>query len=206
MVICRLCSNEYHVLTDKHMKRKHNITLSQYKEQFPDAEIGKPRSNGDPLKKEDTKPYNIAWVEGDGDYRVLRANQSVYLKFREFKEKHKWSVRECILKLIEFWEQNEESESARMIAANIPKSRYGLPEDFIPQHREKLQNMLLILEDMAIKERDPQKLAMLAEKITRINQVLPQLEKSYDTTADLKIQEIVEKRKMICRNHLPELT
>ena len=38
-VTCKLCERNFKILTDKHMRGAHGITLKEYKERFPGAEI-----------------------------------------------------------------------------------------------------------------------------------------------------------------------
>lgn len=39
MIKCILCGREFKVITPKHLKSVHGITMSQYRERFPDAPI-----------------------------------------------------------------------------------------------------------------------------------------------------------------------
>ena len=113
-------------------------------------------------------------------------------------------VSETLHRLIDFYEKYENDEGTKIAIDQMKYASSGLPKDFIPQHRDKLQNILTILEEKAFEEKDPVKLASLTDKIIKINLALPQLEKTDESLVDLKIKEIVEKRKLVFANSLPE--
>ena len=211
-VSCKICDEEFFVLTATHLK-KHGLTLAEYKEKFPGVDIGRPMASDNkyiekvtyenPHEKKD-KEFLSLNIKEEGNLKILRPEKSAYVRFRDLKSRTGWTVSQTIHTLVDFYEKYENDEGTKIAIEQMKHASTGLPKDFIPQHRDKLQNILTILEEMAFNEKDPAKLASLTDKIIKINLALPQLEKTDESLVDLKIKEIVEKRKMIFANNLPE--
>lgn len=211
-VACKICGDEFFVLTATHLK-KHGLTLAEYKEKYPGVDVGQPRASDDkydrkvayenPNEKQN-KDFLSLNVREDGNLKILRPEKTAYVRFRTLKQRSGWTVSETLHTLMDFYEKYENDEGTKIAIEQMKHASTGLPKDFIPQHRDKLQNILTILEEMAFAEKDPAKLAMLTEKIIKINLALPQLEKTDESLVDLKIKEVVEKRKLIFTNSLPE--
>ena len=211
-VTCKVCGKKFFIINTMHL-REHDMTVEQYREQYPDADMGSTRSSStkyhnlvdydNPLGKEKKEFLSLNVVE-KGKLDILRPEKAAYVRFRELRTRVGWTVSETLHTLIDFYEKYENDEGTKIAIDNMKSATSGLPKDFIPQHRDKLQNILTILEENAFEERDPVKLASLTDKIIKINLALPQLEKTDESLVDLKIKEIVEKRKLVFANSLPE--
>ena len=211
-VTCKVCGEKFFILNTMHL-RKHGMTIKQYQEQYPDADMGSTRSSStkyhemvtydNPIKSSSKEFLSLNIVE-NGKLDILRPEKSAYVRFRELRTRVGWTVSETLHTLIDFYEKYENDEGTKIAIDQMKYASSGLPKDFIPQHRDKLQNILTILEEKAFAEKDPVKLASLTDKIIKINLALPQLEKTDESLVDLKIKEIVEKRKLVFANSLPE--
>ena len=212
-ITCAVCGGSFQVMTATHLA-KHGMTMDEYQETYPDANIGNSRTSGidykrmvsyeNPQEKKNAEYVSLNIVE-DGNLRIVRPTKSAYIKFQTLKKRRGWTIAETLHNLVDFFEKHENEEGAEIAIEHLRHASTGLPKDFIPQHRDKLQNILSMLEEKAFEEKDPSKLASLTDKIIKINLALPQLEKSDESLVDLKIKEIMEKRKMIFANSLPEL-
>jgi predicted transcriptional regulator len=211
-VTCQVCGEKFFVLNVTHLK-KHDMTVEEYQMQYPDADMGSTRSSSmkykrlvaydNPIEKE-TKEFVSLNIVEKGKLNILRPEKSAYVRFRELRTRLDWTVSKTIHTLIDFFEKHENDEGIGIAIDQMKHASSGLPKDFIPQHRAQLQNLLSILEEKAFAEKDPVKLASLTDKIIKINLALPQLEKTDESLVDLKIKEIVEKRKLVFANSLPE--
>lgn len=211
-VTCEVCGEKFFILNTMHL-RKHDLTVEQYQEQYPDAKMGSTRSSStnyhdmvtydNPINPQSKEFLSLNIVE-DGKLDILRPEKAAYVRFRELRTRVGWTVSETLHTLIDFYEKYENDEGTKIAIDQMKHAGSGLPKDFIPQHRDKLQRILTILEEKAFEEKDPVKLASLTDKIIKINLALPQLEKTDESLVDLKIKEIVEKRKLVFANSLPE--
>lgn len=211
-ITCQICGEKFFILNTMHLK-KHGMTVEQYREKYPDADMGSTRSSSMEYKhlldyntpnKKETKEFLSLNIVENGKLDILRPEKSAYVRFRELRTRVGWTVSETLHTLIDFYEKYENDEGTKIAIDQMKTATSGLPKDFIPQHRDKLQNILSILEEKAFAEKDPAKLASLTDKIIKINLALPQLEKTDESLVDLKIKEIVEKRKLVFANSLPE--
>jgi len=201
MPICRICHEEFAYINAPHLKT-HGITLQKYKETYPDDDLGTGRKLR--REKKSTKKWGRLSVGEDGKVGSLQLEVEVLKRFKIFREDRKMSVSDMMNKFMDIYEEYEKKYDLEKIIEKVTKDSKATSKDFILGHREKLQQILMVLEERALSESNTTTLANLADKIARINQVLPQLEKSYSTDLDKKIEEMVEHRKQICRNWLPE--
>jgi len=94
--ICQLCGKAFHVITPKHLERKHNITMKLYREQFPEFPI--------------TSKQFMA--------KQQRQRSTLFLEAEKAKEKEVEEVKEIIRKNEDFIEEGE-PESKPAVEAEI---------------------------------------------------------------------------------------
>lgn len=201
MPICRICNQEFTYINAPHLKT-HGWTLEAYKKKWPEAELGTGRKLS--RKKKPTKKWGRLSVGEDGKVGGLQLEVEVLKRFKIFREERKMSTSDMLNSFMDVYEKYEENSELDKIIEKTTKDSKAVPKDFILGHRDKLQQLLMILEERALHESNTTTLANLTDKIARINQILPQLEKSYSSDLDKKIEEMIESRKQICRNWLPE--
>jgi len=207
MIECEICHEQFHFITATHLG-KHGITLKEYRERFPDAPIRsgerKPiKVTKSRFKKDKPKFASIPLYE-DGKTGGIPSNVPTNERFRQHREERGWTIIQALNTLIDHDIELEKMKAKEKEADDIKKITEDLPENFTAFHRDELQRILKILEEKAKQEQDAMKLASIADKITKINLALPQLDKSYASDIDKKINEMVEKRKAICKNYIFE--
>lgn len=65
MITCKLCGKEFGSITPTHLKTKHNITVAEYREKFPDAPLRSPEAclgTSQGLKGKPKSPEHVANV------------------------------------------------------------------------------------------------------------------------------------------------
>jgi len=207
MVFCKICGKEFKRIIATHLA-SHGLTMQEYKEKYPDAKIVTNPKRKVKGKEKTTSPENqVAGVPiYENETRVtLMAKVPTAQRFKEYRETWGWTIPEAINTLIDhdieynkILSEKEEEEKLKRLAGE------ELPSNFTTFHRDQLQKLLKILEEKAYREEDTTKLANITDKIAKINQILPTLDKSYESEIDQKIEEIISKRKAICYNYLPE--
>lgn len=207
MIECEICHRMYHFITATHLQ-KHGISLKEYRKRFPDAPIRSGerkfvKETKPKFKKDKPKFASIPLYE-DGKTGSIPSNVPTNERFRNHREDRGWTIIQALNTLIDHDIELEEMKMKQKEADDIKKITEDLPENFTAFHRDELQRILKILEEKAKQEQDAMKLASIADKITKINLALPQLDKSYASDIDKKILEMTEKRKAICLNYLPE--
>jgi len=198
MVRCKICGKELSRLTYFHLKQ-HGLTVEEYKKQFP----GEPISDlqvREQIAKEFTSTIHIR--EGDGSVFTLHVDEYTSKRFKKYRELKGWSVTDAINNLIDhdiayekLKERLNKKKGKKLITSNINLAKL---------HREELEEVLKILEQRVKLEKDATKIAAIAEKMAKINIILPELEKSFKTSIDEQIERLIIKRKAICKNYLPE--
>ena len=207
MIECEICHKPLHTITATHLV-KHGITLKEYRERFPNAPIKsnerKPIKETKPRFKKDKPKFASIPLYEDGKTGSIPSNVPTNERFRNHREERGWTIIQALNTLIDHDIELEEIKTKQKEADNIKKITEDLPENFTAFHRDELQRILKILEEKAKQEQDAMKLASIADKITKINLALPQLDKSYASDIDKKITDMVEKRKAICKNYIFE--
>ena len=207
MIECAICHRMYHFITATHLQ-KHGLTVSEYHEKYPDAPL---RSEDKaPIKqvksrfKKDKPKFASIPLYEDGKTGSIPSNVPTNERFRKHREERGWTIIQALNTLIDHDIELENLKGEQKEADEIKKITEDLPENFTSFHRDELQRLLKILEEKAKQEHDAMKLASIVDKITKINLAFPQLDRSYASDIDKKILEMTEKRKIICRNYLPE--
>lgn len=209
MIKCAICGEELGSITWIHLKKSHGITMEEYRKKFPEAPLRSKERKPikvikQKFKKDKPKPAAIPIYE-DGEHRgTITCNVPIKTRFKEYREEKGWTIIEALNTLIDHDIEFEKLKTEQKESEEIKKITEDLPENFTSFHRDELQRILKILEEKAKQERDAMKLASIADKITKINLALPQLDRSYASDIDKKIQEITEKRKAICKNYIFE--
>ena len=208
MIECVICHKKYFFITDSHLKKEHGISVAEYHEKYPDA----------PLRSEDKAPvkqtqskfkkgkekFAVIPLYENGKTGSIASNVPTNRRFKNHREERGWTVIQCLNNLMDRDIELEKLKGEQKEADEIKKITEDLPENFTSYHRDQLQRILIILEEKALEEHDATKLAGIADRISKINVLLPTLDKSYASDIDKKIAEIGEKRKVICFNYLPE--
>ena len=208
MIECQLCHQKYYFITASHLRIKHGITLDEYVEKFPDAKLRSEdrapvKQTQSKFKKGKEKFAAIPLYE-DGKTGSIASNVPTNQRFKNHRAERGWTVIQCLNNLMNHDIELEKLKEKQKETDDIKKITEDLPENFTSYHRDQLQRILKILEERAFQEKDAMKLASIADKVSKINLILPQLDKSYASDIDKKILEITEKRKSICLNYLPE--
>jgi len=94
--ICQLCGKAFHVITPKHLERKHDITMKLYREQFPEFPI--------------TSKQFMA--------KQQRQRSTLFLEAEKAKEREIEEVKETIRKNEDFIEEGE-PESKPIVETEI---------------------------------------------------------------------------------------
>lgn len=208
MIECEICHRKFFFITDSHLKKEHGISVAEYHEKYPDA----------PLRSEDKAPvkqtqskfkkgkekFAVIPLYENGKTGSIASNVPTNRRFKNHREERGWTVIQCLNNLMDHDIELEKLKAKQKEADEIKKITEDLPENFTAFHRDQLQRILIILEEKALEEHDATKLAGIADRISKINVILPTLDKSYASDIDKKILEITEKRKIICLNYLPE--
>jgi len=193
----------------------HNISFEEYKVKYPEADMGAPNLQAKkPYVKNDNrlfgkkKKINIRDENGD-PVSNFEMSAPIYLRLRKFKSDYGITYTAAIDKLLEiFYKLKDHPIVQETMGSEHLNEVDELPENFVPQHREILQQLLVKYELMvqdAVKDGNIKEVSAHLERLAKINTILPELEKSYQSNADTKIRKIVEDRKMICRNYLPRI-
>ena len=207
MIKCEECGQEFYKITESHLK-KHNLTTKEYIEKYPDAclkskEIKPVKKIKQRFKKDKPKLAALPVYEAGKRWNIP-CNVPTKTRFKNYREEKGWTILEALNKLIDHDIELDKLKEKQKETDDLKKITEDLPENFTAFHRDELQRILKILEEKAKQEHDAMKLASIADKITKINLALPQLDRSYASDIDKKILELTEKRKMICLNYLPE--
>jgi len=207
MIKCEECGQEFYKITESHLK-KHNLTTKEYIEKYPDASLKSKEIK--PVKKikqrfKIDKPKLAALpVYEAGERWNIPCNVPTKIRFKNYREEKGWTILEALNKLIDHDIELDKLKEKQKESEDLKKITEDLPENFTAFHRDQLQRILKVLEEKAFNEMDTSKLATIADKIAKINQILPTLDRSYDSDVDAKIRELTEKRKAICLNYLYE--
>ena len=197
MVRCKICGKDLGRITYFHLKQ-HGMTISEYKKQFPGEPISDLQVKRK-IEKEFTSTIHIR--EKDGSVFTLHVDEYTSKRFKKYRELKGWTVTDAINTLIDHdiaYERLKEKQRKKRKKPSTTKINLA------KAHREELEEILKVLEQRVKEERDVAKMAAIAEKIARINAILPELEKSFKSSIDEQIEKLIIKRKAICKNYLPE--
>lgn len=218
MPICKVCGQELRCINYLHLRTHGYKSTKEYLTDFPDAEIGAPNLQRKEIVYRDrarikaiaggSRKISLKDDTGEGPDGSLEVSQNVYLRLRKFKTDYELSFGAAIDKLLELYYKLKDNPVTQEVMGKRIYELDDMPEDFVPQHREILQQLLIKYENMIadeIKKGDLKNLSTHLERLAKINTVLPELEKSYQTNMDIKIKRVIESRKAVCKNKIPEI-
>lgn len=215
MIKCPICEQELICISMLHLKKHGYKNLNEFRQQYPNQELGD--CKGHPFKKkirrEEVKDKNgkssfkyIKLEEGGRD-AALRVPESEFQWFVLFREAHEWDSKTAISALLTLWHENEDSEIVKTIIQRIDGGQRLAHIDPNPAryHHEKLEEAIRDLEQAIKNETNPLRKAQEIKALGEVNKIRAELEKTYLTVTDEKIERLIENRKLICRNYLPKL-
>lgn len=213
MVVCKYCKKTFATITPSHVKKHGFNSIKEYLERYPEAPLKDsiksdvPRKRGVRIRG-GADLTSILLYDTDGTKKaVVGIHKTDFEWFKKFRDTYHWSNRLALKALLALWYENIDSENVNRIVARTEggENIKELHVNAQKEHRATLEELIRDLEGKIKQEADPGRLSQQIKNLAEVHKIQLELEKSYQTNTDDRIQTIVENRKAICKNILPTL-
>lgn len=222
MTKCLECGKEFKCVNMFHLKIHGYKNIKEYKDKYPDAKLEDcaKASHGKQIRgRREWRPSDGKYQEhnsADNTLSIGIDGKQINLTytgpsetewFIHLREAYGWTNRMCLRALLTLWEENKGSEIVNRVIERVDGGEKLSEVLTNPSkyHRDMLEELIRDLEAKAKKEQNPTRLATQIKSLAEIQKIRLELEKSYRTHSDSRIDKLIENTKIIFRNRLPEL-